>query len=249
MVTKIATGLCLTGLAAFLFPTFSTQASIITQNATIANIFSTSGNANIGWTDVVDTSLNLELDLRAKLNGSGDIRIVGDSSYDIQYSGTYGNNWNIEFSVNVNANGTKSTTLASSGYTFWLVADDGLVNTKLSNIGDNYYGTSTTTGKGKSLPYDFFIPSFAGKTYSIMANSEPMFNDKQNINVLGYATTGHTFTLLAEDGSGNVVLGDTITVDGGYGAVPEPTTLIAGGMLLLPFGVKAVRSMRKRIKA
>ena len=33
------------------------------------------------------------------------------------------------------------------------------------------------------------------------------------------------------------------------GVVPEPTTLISGAMLLLPFGSRAVRQLRKKFQA
>jgi hypothetical protein len=37
-----------------------------------------------------------------------------------------------------------------------------------------------------------------------------------------------------------------ITFEGPLGAVPEPTTLISGALLLLPFGSSAVRRFRKK---
>ena len=66
---------------------------------------------------------------------------------------------------------------------------------------------------------------------------------------------------LAQAGLGSLFVTDIqLTLDGGYGAngpedltldsidaaVPEPTTTVAGALLLLPLGVSAVRILRKR---
>jgi hypothetical protein len=43
---------------------------------------------------------------------------------------------------------------------------------------------------------------------------------------------------------------DDVTLNTGLGtAVPEPSTMIAGAMLLLPFGSGAVRLLRKKLQA
>lgn len=51
----------------------------------------------------------------------------------------------------------------------------------------------------------------------------------------------YNFTLTAFDG-GTQIGSDSITVD----AVPEPTTIIAGALMLLPLGIGALRTLRDR---
>lgn len=59
------------------------------------------------------------------------------------------------------------------------------------------------------------------------------------------ATGNYTFVLKAFK-TGNVLLGQSeIDVQ----VVPEPTTMIAGALLLLPFGLSAFRSLRKSVQA
>jgi hypothetical protein len=38
----------------------------------------------------------------------------------------------------------------------------------------------------------------------------------------------------------------TYSLDASVGAVPEPTTMIAGAMLLIPFGLQGIRCLRSR---
>jgi hypothetical protein len=229
---KLGAGLCLTGLTAFL-PTLSTQASIITRNADITNLFGTSDSY---WNEVSDDALNLQIGLRAK-NKSGAVASDDNGNYtlkNVNYP-----KWNFEFSVNVNKNGTASTTLANSGYFFSVVVDNGLLTYNLASYWDNDYGNNSSAHGSKLTG----LYSVMGSSYSIMQNSEPTlasFSDP---------TTGHTFSLLVKDTAGNVVLDDTITVNGGFSTVPEPSTVIAGALLLLPFGVGVARSLRRNAKA
>lgn len=249
---KIGTSVCLAGLAAFLLPVLSTQASVVTTaNTTITTYVS---SATGGWYQVSDSDLGLQLDLRARLRGSGTDYYTGNGNYSINVNGTsatYGDDWSIDFSVNTSGTGKSIT---GSGFTFVLVADNGLYTQNLANLTDNLYGNSSTT-KSTAITANLFTYNLLNNSFSIMQNSEPMLKLKTSsgstwtTDVLGLATTGHTFTLYAYNAAGEVVLTDKITVDGGYGPVPEPSTIMAGAMLLLPFGIGAFRSLRKSRKA
>jgi len=230
---QIGPGLCLAGLGVFLLSSSSTQAGIITNPNAI--ITSAVGGGGVFWNQVVDQDNNLELDLRARLwkcgdndaaNGKGDYALSG------KHTGTYHCDWQIEFSINSNPLGEATP---SSGFTFYLVADYGKYTWNLSSLTDNRPSGSAI--QNSIAIYRDYIDR--GTTTMLPAD--------QRINILGDSTTAHTFTLLAEDATGKIVLRDTITVNGGVPApVPEPTTVIAGALLLLPFGAKAFRSLLKR---
>ena len=76
----------------------------------------------------------------------------------------------------------------------------------------------------------------------------------QNSEDIGFGFIGYNpslaatynFTLTATDTSTQTVL-DTVdmTVVNGVAPVPEPTTVAAGALLLLPFGVSTLRKLRK----
>ena len=90
-------------------------------------------------------------------------------------------------------------------------------------------------------------------------------NAAATVNISGMTYTGLNTDLLAlvAGGNGSVTLsftfnpgktltqlttgtGYTTTYSGSLSAVPEPTTMIAGALLLLPFGASTVRILRKR---
>jgi hypothetical protein len=66
---------------------------------------------------------------------------------------------------------------------------------------------------------------------------------------VGYASPGDNFNGYVDDvtiGTGSGTTTYDFEPEGGASAVPEPTTFIAGGLLLLPFGVSALRMLRKK---
>lgn len=219
-------------LAAGLASAMSASASITTTpNATITAIFG-SGNPNGGWQEVTDTGNNIQLGLRAKE------RYGAVGTHDGSGNYTLPSPWNIEFSVNVNADGSVAgPSLASTGYSY-LLNVDGLYSFDLATILDNSYGNSSTAN---SAGVEGLFSAF-GSSNSIMQNSEQVTYTPGD-------GSGHSFDLSVQDGSGNVVLNDRITVNGGYTPVPEPSTVVAGALLLLPFGVSTVRMLRKSRKA
>jgi hypothetical protein len=216
-------------LAASLAVPCLTQANITTVNDGIITAIFGTGNPDGHWNIVTDTDNNLQLGLRAKERFSAFTGSDGSGGYNF----TPGTDWNIEFSVNVDANGTTGTTLASSGYTFFLDIDGGLATFPLAIFNDNSYGdNSTANGAGVEGTY-----ALLSLTYSLFQNSE------RNI---GLETGGHTFVLFAEDANGGVVLSDTINVNGGYSPVPEPSTYAAAGLMLLPLGAALLRTVRRK---
>jgi hypothetical protein len=58
------------------------------------------------------------------------------------------------------------------------------------------------------------------------------------------ATGDYTFVLDAYNAGGTLIGQSDITVD--VTAVPEPTTMIAGALLLLPFGAGTLRILRRK---
>jgi hypothetical protein len=80
----------------------------------------------------------------------------------------------------------------------------------------------------------------------------PNFTVASGITYLGYAQTPGGVTALTypteqvASGTGEEALfGGNIVI----GPVPEPTTMISGAMMLLPFGAGAFRQLRKRLQA
>lgn len=142
---------------------------------------------------------------------------------------------NVNFSINVNFDGNASTTLKNAGYSYWLVVNGTDVN--LSSIWDNSFGTSATlNGQGKEKIW-FFQPT--GST--IFQNSEPW---------AGLNVTPDTFSLEVRNNGGNVITKNQIPSEEQIvSAVPEPSTVVAGALLLLPFGASALRKLRKSRKA
>jgi hypothetical protein len=65
-------------------------------------------------------------------------------------------------------------------------------------------------------------------------------------------TAGWQFTATeptGEFGSFNPYAGGTLQITYDYTAVPEPTTMMAGALLLLPFGASTIRILRKKVAA
>ena len=58
-----------------------------------------------------------------------------------------------------------------------------------------------------------------------------------------------TLSFSGKSVSGWIELDDVSAVDLGPAAVPEPTTIIAGASMLLPFGASALRMLRKKLQA
>ena len=213
----------------------------VVYNDTITYINGT-GNPNTGW--VSDTANNILLGIRADDRLTGATPNNGAGTYTflpgLVPSG-HGPvaDWNYQFTFNSDPAGN---TLPLSSYNFWLTLsiNGGPAGTpfNLLTLPDNSYGNNGTANGAGTVG-----TGALAATHTVAANSE-------SITFLSLPNTGgiYQFDLYATpnndlNGLGNDQLDAvSMTVD----VVPEPTTVIAGLMLLLPLGVSAFRIMRKR---
>jgi len=228
----------------------------VSYNQTITYI-NGNGNLNTGWT--ADTEANgIQLGLRADNRDTGSTA----SSAPGVYSYAPGNSiaapthadWNYQFTINSDSiNGTAPLTT----YNFYLVMfGPGLVSPVTVNALGNIYfvddtfgnngstqGAGNNSGTGNGLNNG----ALAGAN-NVAANSETIafgpFNDHVNA---GGIYTFELYATAANDlrGAGGDKVAD-VSIQVNVGAVPEPTTVLAGAMLLLPFGASALRIMRKK---
>ena len=207
-----------------------------TYNDTITYI-NGSGNPNDGWVSAVDSATsNLKLGIRADNRTTGATPNNGAGTYTFQpgtVSSIHGPvaTWNYQFTINSDtaAGNTKLST-----YDYYLTLN-GSTPFNLLSLPDNTYGNnSTVQGTGT------FGAGSLASSYNVAANSE-------SITFLGLPNNGgiYNFDLyatVAGAGSGGSKVDEvSMTVD----VVPEPTTVIAGALLLLPFGVNAFRNRQK----
>jgi hypothetical protein len=163
------------------------------------------------------------------------------------YSGTDGNfqlalnshinpnngNQNVDFSVNVDPAGL-GVTLGTAPYSYILTANNSAAQLNLALGGDNQYGTSAT-GNGQGLI----------TTFTLGAPGNTIFQNSESMQIwdflFGVTSNPTSFTLEVEQG-GAVIASDTLAV----APVPEPTTIFAGAMLLLPIGISTLRMARRK---
>ena len=126
--------------------------------------------------------------------------------------------WNFDFYIN-SANGSLTP------YTFTLTeAANGQTFTFNPLLIPDNVGGPSSAGNSESLDFAQF---------GVPINYNPNQNDTYN------------FTLEASMG-GTEIGSDSITVISGTGAVPEPSTIAAGAMMLLPLSFGALRMLRNR---
>jgi hypothetical protein len=124
-------------------------------------------------------------------------------------------------------------------------------------------GTSITLGTAY-LYTQFRLGSLSGYTYGSAASANALqaaiwwlqgqnFGAKNSFVTLAETALGLTDSTITGAEVGNTVFAINLTdANGtphqpqlGYNAVPEPSTVVAGALLLLPFGVSTVRILRK----
>jgi hypothetical protein len=133
--------------------------------------------------------------------------------------------WNYDFYI-----GNSGPSVTSGGVSYEIV-EDNLGNNQVETynpllIGDNVGGPS---GAGNSESLDFAV-------FGALLGYNANLNDT------------YDFTLEALTG-GNVIGSSEITVVAGTGApaaVPEASTIMAGALMLLPFGVGGFRALRRK---
>lgn len=150
---------------------------------------------------------------------------------DTSHSSNLGATWNFDFYANIAGGGDLST------YTFILkyqLTPGGPVGSfNLNTAALSLGAPTTTTTLQDSQNLDFLFLAVNSAFLGITAPGGT-FNPN--------ATGNYAFSLEA-DKAGSSIGESDITVD--VAAVPEPTTVIAGALLLLPFGASALRALRK----
>lgn len=223
---KLLLGILAAGTLSLTIPV---QAALLfDQNVTPDAIFG-SGNANGFFT--VDQSGGVELGLRAKVRFVNTFNSNGAGTYTFQA----GTAWNLEWSVNTDYADPTSSGAKLNSLTYGLFLNNvggfDVINQPYldSSIGNN----STGNGAGAEAAFADVV----GYAALIAANNvaqnswqESLFGINPNVNGT------YVFRLDASNGTSTEV---TVNV------VPEPSTYLAGAMLLLPFGASAIRKLRK----
>ncbi|MEQ1907154.1 MAG: hypothetical protein ABL888_23415 [Pirellulaceae bacterium] len=242
---KLLMGILAAGTLSLAIPA---QAVLFDQNVT-ANAIYGSGNANGGWT--VDRSGGVELGLRAKVRFPTPLNQF-NSNGDGTYDHLAGNNgagqalWNFEWSINSDYLGTSGVKLSDLTYILKIDSDPTAAVNYLAfdpinvafwdhSFGDNSTGAGAGVEAADAAGYNGLITTKNLAQNSWRMNFFQAFFIPANSfdpNVPGT----YTFRLEASNGAAT-----EMTVN----AVPEPSTYLAGAMLLLPFGASAIRKLRK----
>jgi hypothetical protein len=149
---------------------------------------------------------------------------------DTSHSSNLGATWNFDFYANIAGGGDLST------YTFilkyQLTPGGPMGSLNLNNIAffSGTPTTSTTLQDSENLNFSYLAVTIPG----FVTAPGGTFNPN--------ATGNYAFSLEA-DKAGSSIGESDITVD--VAAVPEPSTILAGALLLLPFGASALRKLRK----
>jgi hypothetical protein len=202
------------------------------------------------------------------LVGAASLLAATSSFATISYNGTYTGTLTLNLAygdaINVNSSGLGTFTsfclnnqvYANSGQTYNYVSSDTVVPGNAGGPTPNYVTLGTAW-----LYSQFSAGSLAGYTYGNASSA----NDLQaaiwylqgsaggQLNYFVYEAEGAVGTNNVSNASGGAdgVFALTLTDNnGGYaqpvlGMVPEPSTIVAGALLLLPFGVSTVRILRK----
>ena len=114
-------------------------------------------------------------------------------------------------------------------------------NAKIGSFWDNNgtLGYGGYGGVGTLAAFEAYYPNAA------IADSSPPYSMIDGVTLqVGFGSDGDTFTGYVDDVTIGTVAGTT-TYDFEPAVVPEPTTIIAGALLLLPFGASTLRGLRR----
>ena len=174
--------------------------------------------------------------------------------------GTLGNNDSVTIALSTTAHGSSNpapTTTAdyvfnvgtglSGGRSLWNY--DYYLNSANGTLSAYTFSlTVLNVGNGLSVSYNpFLVGDNNPKTAGSAGNSESL---DFIMAALGYnASLNDTYdvTLTATDGSSTLSTSEEIIAGTGAAPVPEPTTIVAGSLMLLPFGIGALRKFRKSV--
>ena len=159
--------------------------------------------------------------------------------------GTLAGNGSLNFSsadplqpnLHPDLNYTIASFLATGGYTFTggTHGSDNLNNTLFEFIGSTYLVHGQTY---QVFNDDGVILSINGTT--VLSSTQPQSVYGGESFTWTGATGVDSFTLLYAE-----VMGAPATLNAGLTVVPEPSTIVAGALMLLPFGIGVARSLRK----
>jgi hypothetical protein len=201
----------------------SAAAQTVTYDNTVAPIVG-SGNSSGAWTTATENGLALSL--RAQYNNTT-TPLPSDLTP---------NNGAGTFSF-----GTSTGPLAV--WDFWFDVNPGSTPT----TGDTYSLAISSSLGGSPVTIPVALIPDNGKSGTEFQNAEDI-----GFSFIGYDPTqvaAYDFTLTAYDSSDNPLDSVNMTVDNGPvpagSSVPEPSTYIAGMLLLLPLGVSTLRMLRK----
>jgi hypothetical protein len=239
--------------AATLSVSLPTQAALsFDQNVTANAIFGT-GNGNGSFTVIQQNGV--ELGLRAKVRYAGDYNSLGNGTYTHQLGIVNGGaTWNFEWSINSDYLGTSGVDLNDLTYLLRIDSDPtaGTSFTSFDPINgvnpnppgtlvywDHSIGDNTT---GQSLGVE--APNNDTAAYAALISNNNLAQNSWRANWFGIDPDAFgTYTFQLEAFNGVTSLGMTeMTVN----VVPEPSTCVAGALLLLPFGVSTLRMLRKK---
>jgi hypothetical protein len=109
------------------------------------------------------------------------------------------------------------------------------------------YWLDTADGDPRGAGEVQFISSFGSDTLQNL--NPPALTGYTEYTFDAEATANSTtLSFSGKSVSGWIELDDVSAVDLGPAAVPEPTTIIAGASMLLPFGASALRMLRKKLQ-
>lgn len=229
--------------------TIASHAAISFDQNVTGNVIYGSGNGNGAWT--VDRQNGVELGLRAKVRGQGVYNSNGAGTYTFLAGSLAG--WNFDWSINTDYLGTGGTKLSGLTYLLRIDTNPGAgVNFSsfdpIHGINPNPPGTlvywdhsigdnSTAQSAGMEAPNNdtaAYASLIANNNLAQNSWRERWFGIDPNVNGI------YTFQLEAFNGGTSLGMTE-MTVN----VVPEPSTYVAGALLLLPFAVSTIRRLRR----
>jgi len=255
----------ITILAASLAGAMSASASVVTTFGSLPGAtFGGTGNPNnaVEVTTITDGSGNtVTLGLAAQQryenpalgnNGNGTYYAGTGANYgdpanptSTANSSILGSTWNFDFYASISGGGNLA------GYTFVLnypltpgtpVGSLGSINLNAAAVAALVTGGATLSAAQAYVSTLTTIQDSQNLNFASLATSVPGVVSPPAGSFNPNATGDYTFVLDAYNAGGTLIGQSDITVD----VVPEPTTMIAGALLLLPFGVSTLRILRKR---
>ena len=143
---------------------------------------------------------------------------------------------------NVGTGFTPSTTRSLWDYDYYLNSANGTLSAYTFTL------TLLNVGNGLSVSYNpFLVGDNNPKTAGSAGNAESLDFLIAALQYNANLNDTYDVTLSATDGTTTLSTSEQIIAGTGAAPVPEPTTIVAGGLMLLPFGIGALRKFRKSV--